>query len=215
LFPGALFITITHWVHYPKGYMVKLLGICASPRAGGNSEALLDIALSAAAAEGVEAEKVTLAGKTVLGCIACLKCREAKDGLCHGRDDDLGELLPRVYAADGLLLASPVYFGAATAEAAAFIDRVGYVSRGNGGLLRRKVGAPVVVARRAGQNFTVAQLNYFFLINEMIVPGASYWPIAFGGARGEALGDDEGVRTVKNLAANVAWLIKLIAKSKI
>lgn len=88
------------------------------------------------------------------------------------------------------------------------MDRVGYVARQNGGLLRGKVGSPIVVARRAGANFTVAQLNYFFLINGMVVPGASYWPIAFGGAKGEALKDEEGVRTVRDLAAHVARLLK-------
>ena len=189
---------------------MKVIGICGSPRRRGNSEQLLDLALGVIGAEDIETDKILLGGKQILPCKACLKCREKKDGLCHGRADDLTPALPTIYDAAGLLLATPVYFGAATAEMTAFIDRVGYVSRANGGLLRRKVGAPIVVARRAGQNFTVAQLNYFFLINEMIVPGARYWPIAFGGSPGEALHDDEGVATVKDLGRNVAWLIKKI-----
>jgi multimeric flavodoxin WrbA len=189
---------------------MKVVGVCGSPRREGNSEQLLDVALRAVAAEGVETEKILLAGKRIEPCTACLKCRQEKDGLCHGRDDDLTPAFPTIYEADGLLLATPVYFGAATAEMVAFVDRVGYVSRANGGLLNRKVGAPIVVARRAGQNFTVAQLNYFFLINGMVVPGARYWPIVFGAGPGEALKDDEGVATVEELAVNVAWLIKKI-----
>jgi multimeric flavodoxin WrbA len=191
---------------------MKVIGVCGSPRRRGNSEQLLDVALDVIGAEGIDADKILLAGKQISPCMACLKCREEKDGLCHGRADDLTPTLPAIYGADGLLLATPVYFGAATAEMTAFVDRVGYVSRANGGLLRRKVGAPIVVGRRAGQNFTVAQLNYFFLINEMIVPGARYWPIAFGAGRGEALDDDEGVATIKDLARNVAWLIKQISE---
>ncbi len=189
---------------------MKVIGVCASPRLGGNAEQLLDLALGVIAAEGIGTEKVLLAGKIIGGCTACLKCREAKDGRCHGRDDDLTPIIPRIWEADGLLLATPVYFGAATAEAVAFIDRVGYVSRQNGGLLKRKVGAPIVVARRAGANFTVAQLNYLFLIQGMVVPGSSYWPIAFGGAKGDALKDEEGTRAIKDLGTNVAWLLKKI-----
>jgi multimeric flavodoxin WrbA len=189
---------------------MRITGVCGSPRPGGNTEQMLDLALETVRAEGVDAEKILLAGKLILPCAACLKCRKEKDGRCHGRDDDLAEMLPALYDTDGLILATPVYFGAATAEMTAFVDRVGYVSRGNGGLLSRKVGAPIVVARRAGQNFTVAQINYFFLINGMVVPGASYWPIAFGGAKGEVLGDEEGVNTIIDLAKNVAWLVKTI-----
>ena len=190
--------------------MMRVTGVCGSPREGGNSEQLLELALRIIAGEGIGTEKILLAGKQISPCRACSKCREERDGRCHGRDDDLTPLLPAIYDADGLMLATPVYFGAATAEMTAFVDRVGYVSRANGGLLARKVGAPIVVARRAGQNFTVAQLNFFFLINGMILPGASYWPIAFGGAKGEALEDREGVQTIENLAKNVAWLIKKI-----
>ncbi len=189
---------------------MKVVGVCGSPREGGNSEQLLDLALRIIAGEGIEAEKILLAGKQISPCKACMECKEERDGLCHGHDDDLIPLLPVIYDADGLLLATPVYFGAATAAMTAFVDRVGYVSRANGGLLSRKVGTPIVVARRAGQNFTVAQLYFFFLINEMILPGANYWPIAFGAAEGEALKDDESVRTIENLAKNVAWLIKKI-----
>jgi multimeric flavodoxin WrbA len=92
----------------------------------------------------------------------------------------------------------------------ALLDRVGYVSRAHKELLRRKVGAAIVVARRAGQNFTFAQLNYFFLISEMIVPGSTYWNIAVGRERGEVQADAEGLDTIRNLARNMAWLLKKI-----
>jgi len=120
-------------------------------------------------------------------------------------------ILERFAAADGVLVGSPVYFGSATPQTMALLDRVGYVARRHRDLLRRKVGAAIVVARRAGQNFTFAQLNYFFLISEMIVPGSTYWNVAFGREKGEVNSDTEGVETVKNLAMNMAWLMKKLA----
>jgi multimeric flavodoxin WrbA len=100
---------------------MKVLAICGSPRRHGNTEVLLDIALEALSAAGIAGDKVLLAGKTVGGCLACLKCREARDGRCHGREDDLTPVFPDIYEAEGLILGSPVYFGAATPEMAAFI----------------------------------------------------------------------------------------------
>jgi len=107
---------------------------------------------------------------------------------------------------DIIVVGSPVYFGSATPQLMALLDRAGYVSRKNGGLLSRKLGGAVVVARRAGQNFTFAQLLCWFMINDMIVPGSSYWNIAFGAGKGEAAEDQEGLATVTRFAENLAWL---------
>jgi len=74
--------------------------------------------------------------------------------------------------------------------------------------LKNKVGGPIVVARRAGKNFTFAQLMFFFMIHEMIVPGSTYWNVAFGRGKGEVEKDEEGVKTIKNFARNIAWLVK-------
>jgi multimeric flavodoxin WrbA len=108
------------------------------------------------------------------------------------------------------LVGSPVYFGSATPQVMAMLDRVGYVARKHPQLLRRKVGAAIVVARRAGQNFTFAQLNYFFLISEMIVPGSSYWNIGYGREIGDVEKDEEGIGTMKILGQNMAWLLKKV-----
>jgi multimeric flavodoxin WrbA len=90
------------------------------------------------------------------------------------------------------------------------LDRAGYVSRANGNMLSRKLGGPVVVARRAGQNFTLAQLLYWYMINDMIVPGSTYWNVAFGMTPGEVNEDKEGIQTVTRFAENLAWLAKKI-----
>ena len=187
---------------------MKVLGISGSPRRKGNTDILVHTGLDVLAAEGMQTEFLSLADHPVKPCVACGGCAKAEEIGCVQEDPAFEGMVERFISADGILIGSPVYFGSATPETMALLDRVGYVSRCNGNFLRRKVGAAVVVARRAGQNFTFAQLNYFFLISEMIVPGSTYWNIAFGRNKGEVTGDEEGIETVKTLAVNMAWLMK-------
>jgi multimeric flavodoxin WrbA len=121
--------------------------------------------------------------------------------------DDFPEILGAIKAADVIVVGSPVYFGSATPELMALLDRAGYVARcGGENFLSRKIGGPVTVARRAGQNFTFAQLLYWFLINDMVVPGSTYWNVAFGRAAGDVQDDIEGLETVDRFADNLIWL---------
>jgi len=188
--------------------MVKIIGIVGSPRKGGNTELLVKEALSAAKGEGAKTELISLAGKTIKPCDGCRSCRKAKK--CRIQDDDLPPIFEKMLKADGIILASPVYFGSATPQIKALIDRAGYWGGSMGRVFEDKVGGPIVVARRAGQNFTFAQLLFFFMITGMIVPGSTYWNVAFGRERGEAKGDEEGIRTVRNFGKKVAWLAKKI-----
>ena len=144
----------------------------------------------------------------VHGCTACGKCREIKDARCHIKNDFLNEVISKMVEADGIILGSPVYFADITTEMKALIDVSGYVTRGNGHLLKRKVGAAVIVERRGGALHAFETINNFFLINQMIVPGSSYWNFAFGGAPGDVLKDEEGMRTMRTLGENMAWLMK-------
>jgi len=187
---------------------VKVLGISGSPRKDGNTQILIQTALDVLQEEGIETELLSLAGRPVKPCVACGGCAKAEGIRCVQEDPAFEGIIDRFIEADGVLVGSPVYFGSATPEIMALLDRVGYVSRSNGNFLRRKAGAAVVVARRAGQNFTFAQLNYFFLISEMIVPGSTYWNIAFGREKGQVASDQEGLDTVKTLAKNMAWLLR-------
>jgi len=191
---------------------MKVLGISGSPRAGGNTQILIQTALDVLQEEGIETELLSLAGRPVKPCVACGGCAKAEGIRCVQEDPAFEGVIDRFIEADGVLVGSPVYFGSATPETMALLDRVGYVSRSNNNFLRRKAGAAIVVARRAGQNFTFAQLNYFFLISEMIVPGSTYWNIAFGRGKGEVAGDQEGLDTVKTLAKNMAWLLRKVGE---
>lgn len=187
---------------------MKVLGVCGSPRKGGNTETLLKTALGVLAEQGFETELLSLAERPVKPCTACGGCFKTDEMRCVQDDPAFEGVLEKFAEVDGVLVGSPVYFGSATPETMSLLDRVGYVARRHPELLRRKVGAAIVVARRAGHNFTFAQLNYFFLISEMIVPGSTYWNVAFGREKGEVINDAEGIETVKTLAGNMAWLMK-------
>jgi multimeric flavodoxin WrbA len=189
---------------------MKALAICGSPRVGGNTEQLLRRCLERLSAKGIQGELVTLAGKSIQGCTACLSCRGLTETRC-AVDDDFNPVLDQILAADVVVVGSPVHFGSATPALSAVLDRAGYVARGKGNPLSRKLGGPIVVARRAGHNFTYAQLLLWYMINDMIVPGSSYWNVAFGREVGEVQHDDEGLRTVDRFADNLAFLAERLA----
>ena len=183
---------------------MKVIGIVGSARPKGNTEILTRIALEEIQKQGFETELISLAGKKIEPCNGCRSC--SKTGKCQF-NDDFDSIFTKMKKADGIILATPVYYGAATPQIVSLISRF-YSKKGKP--LRNKVGGPIVVARRAGHNFTFAQLMFFFMISEMIVPGSSYWNIAFGRFKGDVLKDDEGVDTVKTFARRMAWLLKKI-----
>jgi multimeric flavodoxin WrbA len=184
---------------------MKVIGIVGSPRPKGNTEYLVSEALTVLSGEGIETEMIRLGEKNIAPCEACGACTALLD--CQIQDD-FQEIFEKIEAADGLIVGSPVYYGSATPQVMALLDRTGYVSMKRGRTLERKVGAAIAVARRAGANFTFAQLNYFFFINGMIVPGSTYWNVAYGLELEEVKEDAEGVQTVRNVASNMAWLLK-------
>jgi multimeric flavodoxin WrbA len=185
---------------------MKVLAICGSARPKGNTRLLLSTALTVLEVQGIQTEYLSLHDKDIRPCQACLKC--AKDKNRCAQEDDFMPVYEAMAAADGLIVGSPVYFGSATPNLMALLDRAGYVARQGDNPFYRKVGSPIVVARRAGVNFTYAQLQFWFVIMGMFTPGATYWPIAYGLKPGEVAGDAEGLKTMTDLADNMAWLMK-------
>ncbi len=183
---------------------MKVIGIVGSPRKNGNTEILTAHALKAVEEEGLDGELLSLAGLDIRGCNACLGC--ALEERCT-IEDDLFPVYLKMKEADGIILSSPVYFGSSTAILKALMERTGYIARHNGAL-KGKVGGPLVVARRAGHNFTLAQIMFWFQILDFVVPGSSYWNIAFGREKGEVVRDEEGMATAWNFGKNVAWTLK-------
>ncbi|WP_339734701.1 flavodoxin family protein [uncultured Sunxiuqinia sp.] len=187
---------------------MKVLAINASPRKNGNTKLLIERVFQPLQAAGIETELYQLGGKQVHGCAACGKCREIKNGRCHIKNDAINECIEKMLEADGILLGSPVYFADVNTEMKALIDVAGYVTRGNGHLLKKKVGAGVLAVRRGGQLHAFTTLNNFFLISQMIIPGSSYWNFAIGGPQGAVLQDEEGLEIMDTLGENMAWLLK-------
>ena len=185
---------------------MKVLAVSGSPRPQGNTYHLLQEALKVLEQQGIKTEYLSLHDRQILPCKACLQC--AKDKNRCAQEDDFMPVYEAMAAADGLLVGSPVYFGSATPNLMALLDRAGYVARQGDNPFYRKVGSPIVVARRAGVNFTYAQLQFWFVIMGMFVPGSTYWPIAYGLKPGDVTQDTEGLKTVTDLADNMAWLMK-------
>jgi multimeric flavodoxin WrbA len=184
---------------------MKVILLSGSPKPNGNTALLMQECLKVIEEHGVEAEIVSFAGMKIEACIACGKC--STSGEC-GLDDGLNEIIEKIRPADGLIVGTPVYFGTARGDVMCALQRIGYVSRNTDNFLTGKVGGPVAVARRGGQTLTLQEMMMFFLINDMIVPGSSYWNMVFGRLPGEALKDEEGVEAVRHFAANVAGLVK-------
>ena len=179
-----------------------------SPKANGNTALALKEIGTVLEKEGVEVEIVQVGHLAVRGCVACLSCR--KTGKC-AIDDIVNELAEKLKEADGMVVASPVYYAAANSTLTAVLDRLFYSSSFD---KRMKVGASVAVARRGGTTATFDQLNKYFAICGMPIATSQYWNIAHGGAPGEVTQDGEGMQTMRTLGANMAFLMKSIALGK-
>ena len=180
-----------------------------SARKDGNTAILMNLALDELKREGIETEMIQLAGQKVSGCIACYQCMENKDGQCAVHTDRVNEYIEKMQKAEGILLGSPTYIADITTNLKALLERSTIVCKANGGnMFQRKVGAGIVAVRRAGAIHAFSSLNLFFLINQMIVVGSSYWNIGIGRNVGEVNNDNEGLQTMKTLGQNMAWLMK-------
>ena len=189
---------------------MKVIAINGSARKDGNTAILLTRVLNVLEAEGFETELIQLAGQQIRGCNACRSCYDTKNKCCIIETDKVNEYTAKMVEADGIIFGSPVYFSMMTPELKALIDRAGYVARANEDMFKRKVGAAVVAVRRAGAILTFDAINNFFLMSQIIVPGASYWNVGIGRNKGEVENDEEALQTMDSLGQNMAWLIKKI-----
>ncbi|MCZ7357009.1 MAG: flavodoxin family protein [Candidatus Methanoperedens sp.] len=189
---------------------MKVVAFNGSARKQGNTAILINHVFTELEKEGIETELVELAGKKIQGCIACYKCFETKDRKCAVKNDIVNDCIEKMVEADGIILGSPTYFADVTSEMKALIERAGFTAMANGGMFKRKVGAAVVAVRRGGALHVFDSINHFFQINQMIVPGSSYWNMGIGREIGDVNKDEEGIRNMKNLGENMAWLLKKI-----
>lgn len=187
---------------------LKVLMINGSPRPKGNTAIALQEMESIFKESGVEVETVVVGNKDIRGCIACGSCYEK--GKCVF-DDIVNELTPKFEEADGLVVASPVYYASANATLIACLDRLFFSTPFDKTM---KVGASVACARRGGCSATFDELNKYFTISNMPIASSQYWNSIHGREAGEAQMDEEGKQTMRNLARNMTFLMRSIALGK-
>ncbi|MBR3738574.1 MAG: flavodoxin family protein [Eubacterium sp.] len=187
---------------------MKVVIINGSPRKEGNTAIAINEMIKVFKSENIETEVFQIGNKNIRGCIACGSC--APTGRCVF-NDVVNEISASFEEADGLVIATPVYYANANATLIACLDRLFYSSHFDKTM---KVGASVVCARRGGLSATFDQLNKYFTISQMPVVSSNYWNSIHGGAPGQASADPEGLQTMRVLASNMAFLMKSISIGK-
>ncbi len=187
---------------------MKVLMLNGSCKPNGNTNrALLEVGAQLEK-EGIEYEIYQIGGKPVRDCIGCGKCTESG---CVFTDDGVNEFIAKAKAADGFVFGTPVYYAHPSGRILSFLDRAFY---SGGEAFEFKPGASVTVARRGGNTASFDCLNKYFGIRQMPVAGSTYWNMAHGRVPGEAEMDEEGMRTMRNLARNLAWMMKCFEAGK-
>lgn len=189
---------------------MKVLAINGSARRDGNTAILIHTVFEELSKEGIETELVQLSGQIIEPCQACWACGGQKN--CVRKNDLFQELFEKILRADGILLGSPVYTANISANMQAFLERASVVADMNRSenLFQHKVGAAVVAARRGGALNALDAMHHFFMLQNMFVVGASYWPMAYGRLPGDVQKDKEGLDTMKALGQNMAYLLKML-----
>ncbi|MBU0972106.1 MAG: flavodoxin family protein [Proteobacteria bacterium] len=186
------------------------LGINGSPRKGGNTELLLREVLGELKNADWETEMVRVGGTAIRGCLACEKCFESQDNQCATKKDNFNEIFSKMLKADAVILGSPTYFAAVSADLKALIERAGYVAYANGHAFSGKIGAAVVAVRRGGATHVYDTINHMFQMSRMVIPCSTYWNMGFGLNKGDVQEDGEGLANMRHLGKSIDWLGRAI-----
>jgi len=193
---------------------MKVIAINGSPHKEGNTWYALQTVGNRLKENGIDFEIIHIGNKAIHGCIACGICTKKQDGACSIKNDILNECIPSLREADGIILASPVYFSGVAGTMKSFLDRLFYVALSNGNFFRHKTGAALVCVRRTGGSSTLDCLNHYLTYSEMQLATGNYWPVIHGRTGGEVLQDAEGMQTLQVLADSMAWQMKMREASK-
>lgn len=193
---------------------MKVLGINGSARKDGNTAIIMNKVFEELNKQGIETELVQFAGQIIEPCKACFACGEQKN--CVHRKDIFRETFDKMMEADGILLGSPVYSANISASMQAFLERAAVVCDMNRGSLNNKykVGASVVALRRGGALSAVDAMNHFFMNQEMVIVGSTYWNMVYGQMPGDVLKDEEGLQNMQNLGENMAYVLHKLNDNK-
>jgi multimeric flavodoxin WrbA len=187
---------------------IRVLAINGSTQLGDETTILLRHTLREIELDGLQTELIELSGEQIHDCLACHECSSSRNGQCKQTDDTGNALIRKMAEADGILLGSPAQAEGVGREMKALLDRACMVAKTNGMIFRHKVGATVVTMRRAGSVQAFDSLNRFFLINEMLVAGSTYWETGIGSDAGESALDPQGISRMRALGRNMAWLLE-------
>ena len=182
---------------------MKVLMLNGSPRPAGNTAAALKEIGAALNREGIEYEIFQIDARSVCDCIGCHRCTERG---CVFEDGGVNDFIEKARHADAFVFGTPVYYGHPSGSILSFLDRVFFSSSY---IFKGKPSASIAIARRAGTTSALDVLNKYLTISGMHLIGSSYWNVAFGRAPGEVCKDEEGMQTMRNLGANLAWALKL------
>ena len=189
---------------------MKVLLINGSLHAEGSTKASLGIIAKTLEEQGVEAEILDIGGAPVRDCMACMGCRKL-DNKCAFDDDIVNRILEKARDCDGFVFGTPVYYAHPSGRILSVLDRVFYAGSQ---VFYHKPGAAIAVARRAGTTASLDVLNKYFSLAQMPVVSSTYWNMTHGAKAEDVYEDKEGVQTMKNLANNMAWLLKSIDVAK-
>jgi len=194
---------------------MQVVAINGSPKREGNSYHALKLVAAELEQAGIGCDIIQVGHQAIHGCTACAQCAQQKNERCVIDKDPVNEAIQKMKQADGIILASPVYFSGIAGAMKCFLDRAFYTSSANGNLFRGKVGAAVVAVRRSGGTATFDQLNHYLNYAEMFLPASNYWNVIHGAAPGEVLQDEEGVQIMRILGKNFAHTLKLIKSGQL
>lgn len=187
---------------------MKVLMLNGSAKPNGNTYAALSEIGKQLEKEGISHEIFQMGGDAVRDCIGCGQCTETG---CIFADDKVNEFIAKAREADGFVFGTPVYYAHPSGRILSFLDRVFYSS---GRSFTFKPAASVAVARRGGCSASFDVMNKYFGISQMPVAGSTYWNMVHGRVPGEASLDAEGFQTMRNLARNLAWMLKCFEAGK-
>lgn len=194
---------------------MKVVAINGSPNPNGNTAQALQVLGKTLEESNITLEIIHVGNKPLQGCIGCATCARTKDEECIFKGDGVNEAIQRCKEADGIVIASPVYFAGMSGTLKCFLDRMFYVSTMNQNLFKHKIGASLCVLRRSGGVETFNALNNYITYSQMIVATSHYWNVVHGARSGEVQQDEEGIQIVETLAKEIAYLVKMKNESTV
>lgn len=184
---------------------MKVVLVNGSPHAKGCTYRALEEVAAALEADGIECERFWVGAKELGGCKGCNWCIE--NGKCI-IDDKVNEFAALADEADGFVFGAPVYYASIAGQMRSFLDRVFYSANRHPGRFWMKPAAGVSNSRRAGNVATYDQFNKYFGISGMPIVSSTYWNETYGFTPADVEKDAEGLRTMRGLGRNMAYLLK-------